>query len=154
MFRFSLEIAKVIKLHTISIPRTLYFSKASGVIYSDTGMWRFVGLMYCPKVITSTPAALTFSIVLTTWSGVSPQPNIIDVLVRVPAGAYSLANFKTSIDCLKLARRSLTTLWSSSTVSILWARTSSPDTETLSTHVASPRKSGTAKVANLRRSKG
>ncbi len=31
-------------------------AKASGVTYSATAMWRFVGRMYCPSVTTSTPA--------------------------------------------------------------------------------------------------
>ncbi len=52
---------------TISNPIFRYSSKASGVIYSETGMWRLVGRMYWPNVITSTPASLTFLIVSTTY---------------------------------------------------------------------------------------
>lgn len=52
---------------TISNPILRYSSKASGVIYSETGMWRLVGRMYWPNVITSTPASLTFLIVSTTY---------------------------------------------------------------------------------------
>jgi len=137
---------------TISMPRVRYLLKASGVTYSDTGIWRFEGLMYCPNVITSTPAARTFSIVFTIWPGVSPQPNIIEVLVSVPAGAYSLAIIRTSSDCLKLARWSRTTFCSSSTVSMLCAKTSSPDLATFSTQVLSPRKSGTVTTTIMQKS--
>ena len=93
-----------LKNNTISIPSFRYSSKASGVTYSETGICFFVGRMYCPKVITSTPASLTSSIVLIICAGVSPQPSMIDVFVNVPGAAIALAILKTSIDCLKFAR--------------------------------------------------
>ena len=93
--------------------------------------------------MTSTPAVLTFSMVERTWLKVSPQPSIIEVLVNVPGGAKLLASLRTLIDWSKLARWSRTWGWSSSTVSMLWAKTSSPDVATLSTHSGSPWKSGT-----------
>jgi hypothetical protein len=62
-----LEKKRVGERLTISNPILRYSSKASGVIYSETGMWRLVGRMYWPNVITSTPASLTFLIVSTTY---------------------------------------------------------------------------------------
>ena len=63
---------EVQKCCTISSPNLRYSSKASGVTNSETGMCFFVGRMYWPNVITSTPASRTLLIAFTTYNDIFP----------------------------------------------------------------------------------
>lgn len=124
-----------------SFPRFPQWSNFSGVTYSMTLRWRVVGCMYWPNVKQSTPTERRSCIVCSICSSVSPNPSIIDDLVT-RFGLMRLASERTCRVCRYVARRSRTNGVSFSTVSILWAYTSSPDKAIVETHSMSPRKSG------------